>query len=116
MKVLILEDDPVSLQKLKMDVESFGHGTLEAADSVVALNLFYENRDTDVIITDLELPFGSGEDFIQNIRSLDRRIPIIVVSGTISRAVLQKIKNFKCKDIMVKPHDKARLKEILDSI
>lgn len=116
MKILLLEDEPVSMKKLSNDLKSYGHETLEASDGIEALNIYYNNEDVDLVITDLAMPFGKGEDFIRDIKALNPKIPIVVISGTVSEEILKKLKKFKCKDILVKPHDKERLKLILDSL
>jgi len=117
MKILVLEDDPVSLKKISHDLINFGHEVLEAADSVEALNLYYDNsNDVELVITDLEMPFGSGEDFVANIRTLQPKLPIIVISGTVNKSSILKLKKHKIKDILVKPHDKNRLKSLIDAL
>ena len=116
MKILVLEDDPVSMKKLSHDLAGFGHDVLEAADSVEALNLYYDNSDIDLIVTDLAMPFGSGEDFIRDMKSLNPKIPVIVVSGTVSKKSLASLKKYKIKGILVKPHNKERLKDLIDAL
>jgi len=116
MQILVLEDEPVSMKKLSNDLKGFGHNVLEASDGIEALNIYYNNDDIDLIITDLEMPHGGGEDFIRDINALNPKIPFIVISGTVDKKVLNKLKKFNCKDILVKPHDKERLKSILDSL
>ena len=116
MKILILEDEPISMKKLSNDLKSYGHETLEASDGIEALNSYYNNKDIDLVITDLAMPFGKGEDFIREIKALKPTMPIVVISGTVDKEILNKLKIFKCTDILVKPHDKDRLKLILDSL
>lgn len=117
MKILILEDEPVSMKKLTMDLESFGHEVVAVTDSMEAIGAYYEHTDLGLIITDLAMPHGSGEDFIKDIRSVNKKIPVIVISGTIdNKMILIKLKQLNCKDILVKPHDKKRLKSIIDSL
>ena len=104
------------MKRLSNDLKSYGHKTLEASDSIEALNIYYNNKDIDLVITDLAMPFGKGEDFIRDIKALKPTMPIVLISGTVNKDILNKLKRFKCTDILVKPHDKNRLKLILDSL
>lgn len=116
MNILILEDEPVSLKKLTHDLESLNHTVVGVTSSLDALEVYAKNQNFDLIITDLAMPFPSGTEFIKDVRKLDPKIPIIVISGTIDKKALDTIKHYKCTDILVKPHDKVRLKVVLDSL
>lgn len=116
MKILVLEDDPVSLKALSSDLIKFGHEVLASKNSVEAFGLLSKNMDLDLVITDLHLPYDSGVDFIKDVRSINAKIPIVVISGTIDKSKLLQMKKYKCLDYLVKPHDKNRLESILNSV
>lgn len=116
MKVLILDDDPVSLTKLQHDLTKLGHDVISAQDSVQAMNLYYEHDNIELIISDLEMPHRRGEDFIKDIREIDRKLPVIVVSGAIDEESLLKLRRLRCSDIMVKPYNQARLASVLKKL
>lgn len=42
--------------------------------------MFKENKDVTAIITDIEMPLLNGYDFTEEVRLLDKKIPIIAVS------------------------------------
>lgn len=115
MNVLILEDDPVSLKKTQLELEALSHNVFACGDVIEALSLFGQNQ-IDLVISDLELPLGSGFDFIQDVRELNKKIPILIISGTISKEGLAILKKFNCTDILVKPARVDRIQEVLSKI
>ena len=59
MQILVIEEEPVSMKKLSNGLQAFGHSFLEASDGIKALNIYYNNDDIDLIITDLAMLHGS---------------------------------------------------------
>ena len=68
MKVLIAEDDAVSLTILKKAVERFGHECLVAEDGEKAWELFQNTPEVDVIISDWMMPRVDGPEFCRRVR------------------------------------------------
>lgn len=116
MNILILEDEPVSLKKLYTDLKNLGHRVFPASNSVEGLEVFTGSNNLDLVITDLQMPMGSGEDFVKDIRRLNQKIPVIIITGTINKSVLTAVKKLKCIDVMVKPYDISRLEDQLNKI
>jgi len=114
--ILVVEDDPVSMHKIKHDLNSISYQLYLVSDSIEALNIFTQVKKLNLIITDIQLPFGSGVDLIRDIRQLDKKIPIIVVSGTLDRETIKLIKKYNCSDILVKPYNKTRLHEVIHKL
>jgi two-component system response regulator len=116
MNILILDDEAVSLKKLYSDLKNLGHRVLPASNTIEGLEIFTGKNNLDLVITDLRMPMGSGEDFVRDIRKLNQKIPVIVVTGTINKEVLETVKKLKCMDILVKPYDLSRLKIQLEKL
>lgn len=80
-KVLILEDDELTLLTLRKVISQFGYQTLEAFDGVIGYSLFRDKKP-DLIIADINMPIMNGREFIAKVRHDDNKTPIIVVSST----------------------------------
>ena len=83
--VLIIEDNATDIFILQMYLAK-----LRFMSSVVT-NVFsiidYVNQDkTDIIITDLHMPVVSGIEVIRQVRSVDKDIPIIVLTANTTEA------------------------------
>ena len=77
------------MKKLSNGLQAFGHSFLEASDGIEALNVYYNNDDIDLIITDLAMLHGSWEDFIRDINALNPKIHFIVISGIVDKERLK---------------------------
>lgn len=72
MKILIAEDDAVSLLILRRAVEKLGHECLTAENGERAWQSYKENPDLDVVISDWMMPDVDGLELCQRIRAEER--------------------------------------------
>ena len=79
-KILVIEDDGLTRLMLCKALRSKKYTTLEAPNGVLGLKMFLEQRP-DVILTDILMPEKEGLQTILEIRAIDAKIPIIVMSG-----------------------------------
>jgi DNA-binding response OmpR family regulator len=82
MKILIVEDEEAMAAGLKFNFQQEGYEVLLAKDGPAALKLFQEAKPpVDLVILDLMLPGMSGYETCTAIRSLDKLVPILVLSA-----------------------------------
>src|SRR3954470_7578482 len=81
-KVLVLEDDPDSLDIVKRTLEKAGHLTVAASNGWEGL-LALDAHNVDVIVLDLMMPGMNGNAFLRIVRNDQRRraMPVIVLSA-----------------------------------
>ncbi len=86
-RILVTDDDPEQRELRKQLLESAGHQVALAAGSPATLR-HLEHEHPDLLIMDLRLPNPGGEPdpreglaLIRRIRQVDRRMPVIVLSG-----------------------------------
>ncbi len=72
MRVLIAEDDAVSRMILRRSVERLGHECLAAGDGVIALELYRNTPDIDLVISDWMMPGVDGLELCRLVRSDER--------------------------------------------
>jgi two-component system cell cycle response regulator len=72
LKILIAEDDAVSRTILRRAVEKLGHECLAATDGEEAWNLYEEQPDVDVIISDWMMPGVDGLELCRRVRGHKR--------------------------------------------
>lgn len=73
MRILIAEDDVVSLMILQRAIEHFGHECVCARDGREAWELFKRSPDLDVVISDWMMPSIDGVELCKKIRAFTRR-------------------------------------------
>lgn len=102
MNVLVLEDDDLVAELLETVIASAYPGAVvdkfRALEDAVAEA---DVRSFDLVITDWNLPDGSGLELVRRLRGRDRSLPIVMVSGRSDRdSVLQAahygINGYKC--------------------
>jgi len=91
--VLVVEDEELMRELLRMHLSNAGYEVLVAEDAVVAGRLVLRRRP-DLILADIEMPFMNGLEFVELLKSDDSlsTIPVIFVS---SRADLED----RCKQL-----------------
>ncbi|CAN5720959.1 diguanylate cyclase [soil metagenome] len=73
MRVLVAEDDPVSLLILRRAVEKLGHECLTAGDGEQAWQLYKQTPEVDVIISDWMMPDVDGIELCRRVRDEERK-------------------------------------------
>ena len=103
-RVLIVDDDPKVRRVLKRLLSLEGMEPIEASDGESALEII-RLRSPDLVLLDIRKPGVSGEKTLQQIRVLDRDVPVIIITGygTIRDAV-QRLKD-GAYDYLTKPFD-----------
>ena len=80
LRVLLVEDHGVTAKMMRMVLTADGHTVEIAGDVATALELA-DQRDFDLLISDLGLPDGSGHDLMRQLRERGRTFPGIALSG-----------------------------------
>jgi DNA-binding response OmpR family regulator len=79
--VLCVEDDLDTQEMLAMLLSEQGYGFEAAGTCADALRLLRE-REIALVLLDNWLPDGTGVELCKQVRSFDKRLPIIFVSGS----------------------------------
>lgn len=114
-KVLIIEDDWLHLDFLCDTVKYSGHTPIMAKNINHAAKLYNEIK-IDLIITDIYLPGLTGLDFIKAIRSKNKNIPLIVVTGSIDDENEKFCIKLKVAEYIQKPVDPELLIQKINSL
>lgn len=79
-KILVAEDDGHIREGLADTLESEGYSVIQAADGVQALDLF-ETQTPDLLLLDVMMPEKSGYDVCQAVRTVNQKIPVIMLTA-----------------------------------
>jgi len=80
MKVLVADDDPVTLEALTASLRGEGYVALAAADGREALTLVERHRP-DVICLDIMMPQVDGYEVCRRVRLRDKTTPVLFLSA-----------------------------------
>jgi len=117
LKLLVVEDDPPSLELMDEVLTSLKAQVLPTDDGRHAESLV--NRETfDGIFLDLEMPNMHGLDLARNIRrSLwNRSTPIVIVTGHDERSTMQKAFAVGATFFLQKPVDRRKLTALFRAV
>ena len=102
--ILIVEDEKRVADLLKIGLEENGYQALVAYDGAMGLRLFQSNT-FQLVISDIILPKMDGFELCREIRKIDDRVPILMLTAL--GAADDKLEGFDvgADDYMVKPFD-----------
>lgn len=114
LSILVIDDEPALREVLSVRINSWGYSVRAAADTVEA-QAEIEREKPDLIVSDVILPGMSGVDFLRQLRTIDRNIPVILITahGNIDAAV--EAMKAGASDFLTKPIDYETLRALLDA-
>ncbi|HEX2936660.1 MAG TPA: response regulator transcription factor [Bacteroidales bacterium] len=81
MKILICEDDLMTLKALDHKLKNEGYETLTALDGKQAIDLLNSHPEIDLLLTDLHMPLISGLELITHVRNeMKSFMPIVMLT------------------------------------
>ena len=109
--ILVVDDDPFQHRLLSGMLADERVELCFAASGAEALALLRTVRP-DLILMDFNLPDCDGVDIMQRLKATPEteRVPVILITGTSTREVLDRSHAAGAVDFMVKPFNTARLK------
>lgn len=112
--ILIVDDEGHIRTLLKESLEDEGYGVSTAENGLIALELV-KNKNFDLILLDLRMPFLDGVELLRKIREINSILPVIVITGhgTIKDAVTSA--RLGIYDFIEKPLDLEKLLIIIEN-
>jgi two-component system, OmpR family, response regulator VicR len=81
MKILICEDDLMTLKALEHKLKNDGYDTMTALDGKKAIDILSSNPEIDLLLTDLHMPLISGLELITHVRNeMKSNMPIVMLT------------------------------------
>ncbi|WP_397599587.1 response regulator [Silvanigrella sp.] len=111
--VLILDDEKEILEYMKIVVEQQNYLVYVLDNAKDALDIL-NTKKIDVILTDLKMPKIDGFQFTEQIRKINKFIPIILVSGNLDLESSKKFLKLGVNDFIDKPFNTNNLVFVLD--
>ena len=114
--VLVVDDDSRVLRLVK-GVLGNKYNVATAINGKVAMK-FLENKETDLILLDYEMPEESGAQILQKIRSNPKlqKLPVVFLTGVTERKRIKEVLELGPQGYLLKPIDTGRLYVTLEKI
>jgi two-component system cell cycle response regulator CtrA len=81
LRIAIADDDPDSLELLRLALESPMTEIYEATNGVELVQLLIKNDPFDLVVTDVLMPWMEGLQVLRSARGADMLTPVLVISG-----------------------------------
>lgn len=112
-KILVVDDEPdletLVVQKFRRQIRDGAVSFLFAHDGVDALALLAENRDVDMVVSDINMPRMDGLTLLGKLQEADEKLSTVVVSAYGDMANIRTAMNRGAFDFLTKPIDFADL-------
>lgn len=102
-KLLIVDDDEMHLNLMKTILEDEGYEVLMTTDGPQGIAI-YQEKHPDVVLLDLGLPSMNGLDVLKQLRAMDAKAKVIIVTG---HGSLESAEGFRhgARDYLRKPFE-----------
>ena len=112
-RVLVADDSSTMRKIILRSLNVVGDAlAVEAADGQEAIDKF-KPGDYDLVLTDWNMPKKTGLDVITEIRAMDHKVPIIMVTTEAEKSRVLEAVQAGVSDYLVKPFTADMLKEKL---
>src|ERR1700690_756766 len=104
MKIMVVDDEILSVASLARGLRSKGHQvvTLQSAYDALAI-IASDGSSIDLIVTDYQMPEMNGIDFLRNIRQEKKRIPVIIMTALADQKIMVVALKAGCDGFLAKP-------------
>lgn len=115
MRVLVADDSSTMRTIIRRALESLGvTGTVEVSDGAQALEIFKASNRFDLILTDWNMPGKTGTELIHEIRAIDPKVPIVMITTEADKARVLEAIQAGVSDYLIKPFSTELLRRKLE--
>jgi two-component system response regulator VicR len=100
-KVLVIDDELYTRVLLEIHLCHRGYDVIVAGDGWEGLQL-YQQEHPDVILLDLDMPEVDGVTVLKEIRAIDLKQPVIVLTGNSSPETEQQVRAIGVNEFVLK--------------
>lgn len=107
-EMILIVDDEASIREItKTSLETYAYNVLTASTGMQALSIYQEHREAiSIVMVDLLMPLMDGKILIQQLKSINPTVKVILISGSeptnIPGEIRENIKAFLFKPYIMK--------------
>lgn len=116
MNILLVDDERLAVEVMNrmIDKEKYGFSTIYKALSMKQAQQICEETDIDIIICDIEMPRGSGLDFVQWLLDTGRNPIVIFLTSHAVFSYAQQAVSLGVQDYLLKPVEPEDMNQALE--
>jgi DNA-binding response OmpR family regulator len=115
--VLVIDDDPVILELLRVNFEIEGFDVVCASDGEEGLRLA-QSEQPDIVISDIMMPRRDGLQLLNDLKAgpTTADLPVILLSAKAQKSEVQQGLDMGADDYITKPFDPLELIDRLNAV
>ncbi len=103
-RLLVVDDEDVIVRLYQRLLKRLGYQVVAFTDAAEAMTWFNLNRDAvDLVLTDLTMPGMTGDELAEEVRTLRPQLPILICTGQLESAALNRMSRIEGLRILRKP-------------
>jgi|GEM_PF-2314262 len=110
--ILLVEDNKVN-QRYVQHLFKHWKASLHVVDDLTNARGFLKDNSPDLILLDMQLPDGSGEELVTEIRSRGEDVPIVALTASAYSGQREKAMSMGLNAYLTKPFEPNDLKEVI---
>jgi CheY-like chemotaxis protein len=115
--VMVVDDEEALVQLAMETLTELGYSAVGFTSSSKAIEAFSADpRRFDAVITDESMPRVSGSELIGKVRALRPTVPILLVSGYVNAAVIERARDAGTTEVLKKPLSSRQLQMALEHV
>ena len=115
LKVLVVDDEEDILEVIQDRLEAYGFTVVTAGTGVEALRKLSREK-FDGVFLDIKMPEMGGMEALEEIRKRDRKIPIIIITSSSTRAAAIAAIAKGANEYVLKPFEWEELKAKIEKV
>ncbi|MHC4824872.1 MAG: ATP-binding protein, partial [Planctomycetota bacterium] len=115
LRILVAEDEKPVRQVAIAALEKAGHEVVGVEDGLAALDLFEQDRDFDLVFSDMVMPKLGGLSLARRLRTLGFRGSLLLCSGYTTELSLEDLKEVQA-EFLAKPYSPGSLASAVSAI
>ena len=116
LKLLFVEDEQDILDIISDTLTGLKVDFFVAKDGAEGLEIFKNNNDITIVVSDINMPVMNGLDMIREIRKLDSTVPCIIMSAHTEQEFKDEAQKLNVTEYMIKPFDFIKFLDIINEI
>ncbi len=116
MKILIAEDDPLTLEGIKLLLARTNHEIVATASDGEAVLEALPTKRPELLLLDFDMPRRSGLDVLRTLRERGDRRPVVLLTGSISDRRVYEALQHGLEGLVIKSAAPRDLLTCLDSV
>ena len=114
--VIVVDDDPDVLEISQEFLELKGFEVVGCGKNGLDAVQLYRELKPDVILLDIMMPEYDGFYGLENIRKIDSKAKIIVVTGDFTKETEKKLEDLNPNQVLHKPYNIAGITECINAV